>query len=341
MLIITWLAACGSKKASSPPPPPDPKDRPANIDRIVEKVAGMPLFDLLTERVFKPLGMVSVQNTVPWPSGCNAVICMVDSIFSRNWLFIPEPLQAALTTPRILVAGTGLGSEICELAARTGFSRFILADGDRVELTNLNRQAFSREHVGTNKAEALATRIRALRPEVELTVVPRFLERTDLAQLVPEVDAVINTIDFDHPAFMDCSALARAHGKLELFPTNVGFGGSVACFDARSPLLSEHFGTRDHVVLKRRILEFLVSRSPAYIHSAYEAYVAGPRPCDPQLGISSYVTAAIAVTLLVRSVAGQPLRLFPDIYHADFNEGRALSETNRFLSHSDNFKSTT
>jgi D-alanyl-D-alanine carboxypeptidase len=30
---------------------------------IVEKVAGMPLVDLLTERVFKPLGMASVQNT--------------------------------------------------------------------------------------------------------------------------------------------------------------------------------------------------------------------------------------------------------------------------------------
>jgi len=266
---------------------------------------------------------------------------MVDSIFSRNWLLISEPLQAALALPRLLVAGTGLGSVICELAARTGFSRFVLADGDRVEVTNLNRQAFSREHVRTNKAESLATRLRALRPEVELTVVPRFLERADLEQLVPEVDAVINTIDFDHPAFMDCSALARLHGKLELFPTNLGFGGAVACFDARSPLLSEHFATRDHVVLKRRILEFLVARCPAYLQSLYEVYVARPRPYDPQLGISSYVTAAIAVTLLVRSAAGQPLRLFPDVYHADFNEDPAVPDANRFLSHSDNLKATT
>lgn len=262
-------------------------------------------------------------------------------MFSRNWLFISEPLQAALANPRILVAGTGLGSVICELAARTGFSRFVLADGDRVELTNLNRQAFSREHVGTNKAEAIATRIRALWPDVEVTVVPRFLERADLAQLVPEVDVVINTIDFDHPAFIDCSALARAHGKLELFPTNVGFGGTVACFDSHSPLMSDHFDAQDHVVLKRRILDFLVSRSPPYIQSAYALYLAQPRTYDPQLGISSYLTAAIAVTLLVRFVAGQPLRLFPDLYHADFNDDRCLPDASRFLNHSDSRKLTT
>ena len=244
--------------------------------------------------------------------------------FSRNWLFIPATDQAKLSNIRILCAGVGLGSVICDLAVRTGFSRLILADGDSVDRSNLNRQAYSAPDVGINKAQALERKLKTLDPEVEITTLPKFLDEADLREWIPQADVVINTIDFDSPCFRICSEVARGSGKIELFPTNLGFGGSVLCFSPESPLMTEHFGTSDHRALKRRILDFLIEqnpKSPPYLKAAYRRYLEGTDspPYDPQLGISSFITAAIAVTILVRVATGQPLRLFPEVYFGDHN----------------------
>ena len=67
--------------------------------------------------------------------------------------FLSSEDQHAIAQTRVLLAGCGLGSNIAVLAARTGFSRFTIADGDVVDSSNLNRQAFRVEHLGRNKAE--------------------------------------------------------------------------------------------------------------------------------------------------------------------------------------------
>ncbi len=86
----------------------------------------------------------------------------------RNWGFLTAQGQERIKEAKILLAGCGLGSNIAALAARTGFSRFILADGDRVEINNLNRQAFRLEDVGKNKAKATAELILEVNPEAEM-----------------------------------------------------------------------------------------------------------------------------------------------------------------------------
>src|SRR5690348_17290059 len=69
-------------------------------------------------------------------------------MFSRNWAFIAPQVQASLDRQVIFAAGVGLASVVATLACRTGFSRFILADGDVVDVSNLNRQAFGLADVG-------------------------------------------------------------------------------------------------------------------------------------------------------------------------------------------------
>jgi molybdopterin/thiamine biosynthesis adenylyltransferase len=241
---------------------------------------------------------------------------------SRNWLFISDTVQKALGKVTVLCAGVGLGSVVAELAVRTGIRRFVLADGDRVETSNLNRQAYTSRDVGRNKAEAAADRLRQIRPDVEITVVPQFLARADLESWIPRCDVVVNTIDFDSEAFSACSEIARRAGKLELFPTNLGFGGSVICFEPQAPSLSACFGNVTGDVLKGAILDHLVARNPdvaPYLLDALGRYRQEARAYDPQLGVSSYVTAAMAVTAIVRKFSGETLRVFPEFYYADVN----------------------
>ena len=59
-----------------------------------------------------------------------------EGLFSRNWAFLSAPLQERLAETKLFVAGTGLGGVAAVQAARTGFGRFILADGDRVDVVS-------------------------------------------------------------------------------------------------------------------------------------------------------------------------------------------------------------
>jgi sulfur carrier protein ThiS adenylyltransferase len=103
---------------------------------------------------------------------------------------------ARLQSVKIGIAGCGgLGSNCAMHLVRSGFTRFVLVDFDRVEFSNLNRQAFFSVQVGEYKAEALAANMRAVNPELELEV---YVERVDVVRikrLFGECDAVVEAFD--------------------------------------------------------------------------------------------------------------------------------------------------
>ena len=144
-------------------------------------------------------------------------------LLSRNWAFIPPDVQSKLDAVTILLAGVGLASRIATLGIRTGFRRFILADGDGVELSNPNRQSFTLRQVGQNKAEATAEGLRAIRPDAVIEVIPAFLDAESLKGPLAKANFVINSIDFENPALFALNRLAREQGKTVLMPLNLGW----------------------------------------------------------------------------------------------------------------------
>ena len=113
----------------------------------------------------------------------------------QNWGFLSEKEQDLIGSTTVLLAGCGLGSNVAVLAARTGFQHFIAANGDLVEASNLNRQAFRVEHLGQNKAEATSRLIREVNPDAEVEVVPRFLQAEDADAIVERSGLVVNMVD--------------------------------------------------------------------------------------------------------------------------------------------------
>lgn len=69
-----------------------------------------------------------------------------------------------LHNARVLVVGAGgLGAPLCEILARSGVGTLGIADDDRVDLTNLQRQVlYATEDIGTPKVVAAARRIAAI-----------------------------------------------------------------------------------------------------------------------------------------------------------------------------------
>ncbi len=82
-------------------------------------------------------------------------------IFSRN----DHPLNQKLKKAVIGIAGIGgLGSNAAVALARAGVGRLVIADYDKVELSNLNRQNYSLKDVGKFKTDALESIIKSISP---------------------------------------------------------------------------------------------------------------------------------------------------------------------------------
>jgi molybdopterin/thiamine biosynthesis adenylyltransferase len=78
------------------------------------------------------------------------------TIFHRQNL-IPNFEQMGLADSQLLFIGAGgINGEVAEGSVRKGAGHIIIADGDIVEITNLNRQKFHKEDIGKNKALCLA-----------------------------------------------------------------------------------------------------------------------------------------------------------------------------------------
>jgi len=250
------------------------------------------------------------------------------TLYSRNWAFIPHELQSRLERATIFLAGVGLASQIATLATRTGLSHFILADGDQVELSNLNRQAFSLAQVGHNKADATAAAIHAIRPDAVVDTSPTFLDGATLTGPLARADYIVNSIDFDNPALFALNRAARRSGKTTLMPLNLGWGGALIVFTPEAPTLEQFldFGEDEPVraaEVAKRMVERALTRStagtPPYLAATLADFLAqGERwPNEPQLGAATALTAALCVRAIVALVAGDPLRVAPAVNHVD------------------------
>jgi molybdopterin/thiamine biosynthesis adenylyltransferase len=254
------------------------------------------------------------------------------ALYARNWAFLDAAAQARLAETPLFTAGTGLGSVIACLAARTGFQRFLLADGDVVEESNLNRQAFFQSQAGQNKATATASLIAGIAPDARIQVVPRYVSTPDFADLMRQSGIVVNTIDLDNPAFLSLNRAARAAGVPALFPVNLGWGGAVSVFTPTSQSLDDFLdiafgvsldGTKTNEVATRlieRILQRLPAPLPRYLAEMLPRYLARDAqswPTDPQVGVAANITAALAVRAAVSLATGQPVRSAPDVIWCD------------------------
>lgn len=117
---------------------------------------------------------------------------------SNNWLertalLLGEDKLQLLRQANVLVVGLGgVGAYAAEMIARAGVGRMTIADADTVSESNINRQLIAlHSTVGKQKAELMAERLRDINPDIELTVVNRFIKDD-------ETDALLDSDKFDY-----------------------------------------------------------------------------------------------------------------------------------------------
>ncbi|HEX4896011.1 MAG TPA: molybdopterin-synthase adenylyltransferase MoeB [Solimonas sp.] len=138
--------------------------------------------------------------------------------------------QQLLRDSSVLIVGLGgLGSVAAAYLAGAGIGRLCLADRDRVEASNLQRQVLYRQDdIGRAKTQAAQAQLRALNPEVEVTL---FDDRS-WSQAVPQVDVVLDCTD-NFPARMAINAACVQARKPLVSGAAIRFEGQLALFDLR------------------------------------------------------------------------------------------------------------
>ncbi|HOX04962.1 MAG TPA: ThiF family adenylyltransferase [Planctomycetota bacterium] len=253
-----------------------------------------------------------------------------EALTLRNQGYISAGLQAKIRATRLLVAGCGLGSMTTELAARTGFERFTLVDADEVAGHNLNRQGYAADDVGRPKVEALAARLRAVNPGVQVEARKSWVKADNAAGLVAGCDLVLDTIDFlDLPAIIALHDHARLQGRPLVSAFSAGWGAVAAVFTPQSGTLRGLCGLPESGSVAGasypeafgRMLAGIATQLPADFvavtrHTLME--MADGRPCPaPQLAAGAAATAALMVALAVRLLAGQPVTVAPKMLLVD------------------------
>ncbi len=158
---------------------------------------------------------------------------MYDQLYLRNQGYVSVDLQQRIRDTRVLVAGCGIGSTIAEAAVRLGFDKITLADGDTIELHNLNRQAYDADDVGQLKAEALSRRLKRINPEAEITVHADWITDQNVNKLVSATDMVFDTIDFlDIKTITDLHDEAHRQQKPIISAVSAGWGAAAVYFPA-------------------------------------------------------------------------------------------------------------
>jgi sulfur-carrier protein adenylyltransferase/sulfurtransferase len=105
--------------------------------------------------------------------------------------------QEKLKAARVLIVGAGgLGSPAALYLAAAGCGTLGLLDGDRVDLSNLQRQVlFDSTRLGQPKAEAGHERLAALNPEIRILAHALELRAGNVRELLSQYDLVLDGTD--------------------------------------------------------------------------------------------------------------------------------------------------
>jgi molybdopterin-synthase adenylyltransferase len=157
--------------------------------------------------------------------------------YSRHLLLneFSSKAQERLLASRVLVVGAGgLGSSALLYLATSGVGHITVADGDKVERSNLQRQIIHREAtVGHLKAESARQTMLAINPTIAVDALCERLSGESLIRAVSKADVVLDCSD-NFPTRYALNAACHAASKPLVSGAGVRFDGQLAVFDLRS-----------------------------------------------------------------------------------------------------------
>jgi molybdopterin-synthase adenylyltransferase len=108
-----------------------------------------------------------------------------------------EAGQEKLKKAKVFIAGAGgLGSPVSIYLAAAGIGTIRIADHDKVEASNLNRQVLHwEENLGARKVDSAAAKLRKFNPDVKIETIADTITEANVSKLVGDSDLIVDAMD--------------------------------------------------------------------------------------------------------------------------------------------------
>ena len=147
-----------------------------------------------------------------------------------------EGQEKLLASSALVIGAGGLGSPAALYLAAAGVGTITLADGDAVDLTNLQRQILhTTESIGRPKAQSGREALGKINPEVKVVALQQRLQDEGLDPLVASSSVILDCSDNFATRHAVNRACVRYHKPL-VSGAAVRFDGQVSVFDLRDDL---------------------------------------------------------------------------------------------------------
>ena len=233
-----------------------------------------------------------------------------ETAFSRNIGWVTETEQRALRTKRIAIAGLGgVGGVHLLTLARLGVGAFNIADFDRFDLANFNRQmGATLTTIGRRKLDVLGEMARDVNPEVNLRTFPHGVDQSNLDDFLAGVDVYVDGLDFfafaaRRATFAACARL----GVPAVTAAPLGMGVALLNFLPGKMTFEEYFRLEGQPESEQG-LRFLIGLSPAMPQRGYLAdrsrvdFVAQR---GPSTAMACQLCAGVAATEALKIMLGR------------------------------------
>jgi molybdopterin/thiamine biosynthesis adenylyltransferase len=230
--------------------------------------------------------------------------------FSRNIGWVTNEEQAILRTKRVAIAGGGgVGGVHLLTLARLGIGSFHIADFDKFDIANFNRQVgASMSTVGEPKVDVMARLARDINPELDIKIFPAGIDAANLPEFLDGVDLYIDGLDFfafdiRQQTFAMCAE--RAIPATTVAP--LGMGAALLNFMPGKMTFEQYFQWGNLPEIDKAI-RFVVGLAPAGLHRPYlvePAAVSFAERRGPSTIMACQLCAGVAATEALKILLGR------------------------------------
>lgn len=229
--------------------------------------------------------------------------------FSRNLGWLTEDEQNFLRGKRVAIAGLGgVGGLHLLTLARLGIGAFNLADFDRFDLANANRQAGAMQStLGLAKLDVMTAMAQDINPELQIQRYAEGVTTENLDEFLQGVDVYIDSLDFF--AFgirRQVFAACYERGIPAITAAPLGMGCALLVFMPGLMSFDEYFQMAGQDDFEQG-LRFLLGLAPARLHLNYLA-----DPSRVRLDLKKGPSTVMACQLCAGIAATEALKVLLD-----------------------------
>lgn len=233
------------------------------------------------------------------------------SAFSRNVGYLSRNDMDRLATARVAIAGVGgVGGSHAITLARSGLGGFHMADFDRFEPANINRQQGARVTTfGRPKAEVLREDVLLINPFADVKLFVEGVTPSNIDRFLDGVDVVLDGLDFfaiKARRLLFRRARERAIPVVTAGP--IGFGTPFMVFTPNGMSFDEYFDITDDTSPIESYIRFYLGMTPNGLHLKYTipGRIRLEDKSGPSLALACQLASGVAATETIRLFLGRP-----------------------------------